>query len=64
MNPDAIFGFIDPRETNNIKLKQMFNVTSMRQMKLINAPRGDSAQKWNDKSEFATPNIMAAEKEN
>ena len=64
INPDAIFGFIDPRDTELIKLQEMFEPKTVRQFHMLNKPRGSSAKRWNDTQEFATPNIIEAENQN
>ena len=61
INPEAIFGVIDPRDSNNVSLKDMFKVTTINQMRLLNRERGSSARQWNDHSEFATPAMIMKE---
>jgi len=63
INPDAIFGQIDPRDSNNVKLNEMFKDQKQTGdfLRLLNKPRGSSAKQWNDTMEFATPNIQAKE---
>jgi len=55
INPDAIFGMIDPRDTGTVKLKEMFEAKKPSQLRKYNEV---SAGQWNDNAEFATPNIM------
>ena len=58
INPDAIFGIIDPRESNMVQLSDMFQ--DGKESRHLNKGRGSSANRWNDTFEFATPNIVAA----
>lgn len=63
INPDAIFGKIDPRDTNMVVLKEMFSDGPGIKQKDLDRfqnmnHRGSSARNWNDISEFATPNII------
>ena len=57
INPDAIFGRIDPRDTNMVVLKEMFETNVKGR---LDKERGSSARQWNDNSEFATPNVAGA----
>ena len=63
IDSDAIFGVIDPRTSNMFDLADMFKIEKPSQQRRFKKERGSSARQWNDKSEFATPNIMAG-KEN
>ena len=72
INPDAIFGMIDPRTTKGMQLQELFasaqpqalGVNQSRIQKIGQRKNSNQAA-WNDTSEFATPNLlMKAEKEN
>lgn len=62
LNPEAIFGHIDPRKINRQYLNQIFDdkkkfspfLKYSKQKKNENSGRA----KWNDTSEFATPNVL------
>lgn len=61
IDPDAIFGFIDPRQSHNVNLSEMFNVNNTSRLD----KRGSSAKNWRDDSEFTTPLLLQkAEQQN
>jgi len=67
IDSDAIFGRIDPRDTNMVVLKEIFNSNKdggrslPSQLRKYNQQRGSSAKQWNDTMEFATPNVIQKE---
>ena len=58
IDPDAVFGIVDPRDSNNVRLKEIFVATVPSQHREYNKDRGSSAKQWNDTIEFATPNLL------
>ena len=63
INPEAIFGVMDPRDANSVRLQDMFRMTTVNQVRLLRNNRGSSASRWNDASEFATPNLIMKEQD-
>jgi hypothetical protein len=69
MDPEAIFGRIDPRKMNKANLDKMFDdirkpLTPFNKYSRQKNPDSGRA-KWNDVSEFATPNVQEkADQEN
>ena len=62
IEPDAIFGRIDPRDTTKYNLSEMFKPEQPQPFRKYMPKRRNSNSaraQWNDHSEFATPNVMA-----
>ena len=62
IDPDAIFGRIDPRDTSQFQLSNMFKSNRPLLKKYYDQRKEQKEQEsamrpWNDNSEFATPNL-------
>ena len=58
IDADAVFGSIDPRNSNTVQLKEMFQAQTLDQRRVYGGQRGSSAKQWGDQEEFATPNML------
>ena len=58
IDADAVFGCVDPRNSNTVQLKEMFQAQTLDQRRVYGGQRGSSAKQWGDQEEFATPNML------
>ena len=58
IDSDAVFGYIDPRNSTIVELNELFLAKTIDQKRKYNGQRGSSAKQWDDYEEFATPNIL------